>query len=620
MRAIPQMLVYASIFATGFAHAAVPDAVLPSHESPVALDYASDPDPINPLPALQSLLDQAHARDLAHDRVWQHLILFRGHAEVTSKGFYLSDLDATHLKKITPQQELDAALTAFQQDPKQICLFPARYFWLSLKLSTLPASALKTCTNLPDANQDVRMLLVSGYLKNPVSTFGHVLITIGAEGERQNLLDHAYNYGAIVPPGENGLTYAVKGLLGFFNARFAYSQFFKQDIIYAKTEQRDMWAYTLNLTPEQKALYIYHLAEVQSRAIGYYFIKQNCAYRTGELLELISDIHTTQHIAPWYPPEYIFDQIEEYRQIHPEFIKNVDYLPSDQAKLYANFALIPQPLQQAINRAIKHADFSQISTLPESDQIKALDFLIPYINFKQIGNPDPRLAQQKRQLVRMRIALPPSDTDPAPIAQRPSPALGEKPSQVEIGIARDERFLNLTVYNKDLLSPNGNPHDEFKMLDFSLVDQHGRVRLAKADFIHIVKIENLAQPLTGENKYSWQLSAGAKPDAYSGALLRPYAQAGIGAGYDLTPHLIGYSMLGAELNDSQAKIDLLSDTALVYLHDDLRAKLIQHFEQRKAERLLRETRFELQYRVAKNADVSVLLSNRTRALSYQYYW
>lgn len=603
-------LVYACICCSGLAQASEPDALPP----------AVSPATSSPPALTQALLDQAHRLHLADDRVWQRLMLFRGHAEVLSSGFYLSDLNAEPTKTVTPQQELDAALAAFQSDPSSICRYPARYFWLTTKLDTLPASALNACPDLPDTHQDVRMLLVSGYLKNPVSTFGHVLITIGQQDERQNLLDHAYNYGAIVPPGENGLSYATKGLLGFFNARFAASPFFKQDIIYAKTEQRDMWAYTLNLTPEQQAIYIYHLFELQSRAIGYYFIKQNCAYRTGELLELIADIHTTAHPAPWYPPLYIFDQIEEYRTTHPDFIKRVDYLPSDQSKLYANFAELPPALQRVINQAIQRNDFSPIATLSQPDQIRALEFLIGYMNFKKIEQPGPRYSQIKNQLVRMRIALPESDTDPAAIAPRASPALGEKPSKIELGVARDEGFLNLTVYNKDLLSPNGNPHDEFKMLDFALTDHHGQVRLAKADFIHILKIENLGQQLTGEDKYSWQLALGAKPDAYSGELLRPYAQVGIGAGYDFSPSFIGYSMLGTELNDSKAKIDLLSDTAVIYLHDDLRAKLIQHFEQRKNERLLRETRFELQYRLAKNADVSLLLSNQTRALSYRYYW
>jgi hypothetical protein len=599
-------LLYACILCSGWAHAS---------------------DDVVPTPALSAPmpLAQTQINTLAADPIWQRLILLKNqHAEVLSKGFYLSDLNAEHLKKVTPESELSATLSAFQTDPKALCQYPARYYWLSDKVPNLPVAALSACPNLPDVTLDVRMLLVNGYMKNPVSTFGHVLITVGQQGERQNLLDHAFNYGAIVPPGENGLSYATKGLLGFFNARFAASDFFKQDLIYAKTEQRDMWAYTLNLTPQQKALFIYHLAELKSRAIGYYFLKQNCAYRSGELLELITDIHTTERPAPWYPPIYIFDQIEEYRLAHPDFIKSVDYLPSDQTKLYANFALLPKALQQTINHAIQTSDLTAIEQLSATDRIQALEFLISYMNYKLVDKPDPRITALKRRLVQMRIQLPESETDPAQIKAHPSPALGEKPSKLAIGIGQNHGStygqLNVSVFNKDLLSPNGNPHDEFKMLDFSLLDRHGQVKLAQADFIHILKIEDLSQQLTGERKYSWQLSAGAKPDTYSGALLRPYVQAGIGAGYDFSPSLIGYSLLGAELNDSHAKVDLTSDTALVYLHGDLRAKLILHLAQRKDEYLAHETRFELQYRVAKNADIKLLLSNQTQALSYLYYW
>jgi len=221
--------------------------------------------------SVQQLIQQARELHLADEPVWKKIILFNQHAEITSKGFYLSDLDAKNIKKITPQLELNASIDALNKNPALICQYPARYYWLSRHLTGMPTNALESCKNLPNAKQDVRLLLVSGYLKNPVSTFGHVLITIGAEDERQNLLDNAYNYGAVIPKGENGLNYIWKGLFGLYDSRFASSQFFKQDIVYAKTEQRDIWAYTLNLTPEQKALFIYHLVEVQSNTIDYYF-------------------------------------------------------------------------------------------------------------------------------------------------------------------------------------------------------------------------------------------------------------------------------------------------------------------------------------------------------------
>ena len=568
----------------------------------------------------QQIKQQARGLHLADESIWHKIILFKRYAEVTSKDFYLSDLSAKNLKKITPQIELDASIDALHENPALICKYPARYYWLSRHLTGMPTNALQSCKELPNAKQDVRLLLVSGYLKNPVSTFGHVLITIGAEDERQNLLDNAYNFGAVIPNGENSLSYIAKGLFGSYESRFANSQFFKQDIVYAKTEQRDIWAYTLNLTPEQKALFIYHLTEVQLHTFDYYFIKRNCAYRSGELLELISDIKTTNHIAPWYAPEYTFDQIEEYRKLHPEFIKSVEYLPSDQNKLYFSFAKMPQAMQQQINHYIESKDLNQIEQQPESDQERIFEFLIAYTNFKQIGDDNPHYQAQKKILVQKRIQLPVNDEAPEVMPARPSSALGEKPSKLGLGIGDDQATITFTIFNKDMLSSYSNLHSEFKMLDFSWQIKDQQIQLQSADFIRILKIEDLGQKLTGERQMSWELAVGAKPDTFTGELHRPYVRAGLGAGYDFSSNLIGYSMLSAELNDSAAKIDAVSETGLLYQQEPFGVKLTQHFQQRKDQDLASETRFEFKYRLAKNADLRLLLSQTKKVLTYQIYW
>jgi hypothetical protein len=582
--------------------------------------YADEPADFERQTFTLEFKQEANHLQLANNPVWQKLILFKNHAEVISSGFYLSDLTASHLKQITPQQELDATFDAFQKNPQLICQYPARYYWLSHQLTDMPSAALNSCKNLPNVNQDIRLLMVGGYLKNPVSTFGHVLITVGESGERQSLLDHSYNYGAKIPNGESSLAYIYNGFLGHYPASFADVQFFKQDIMYSKTEQRDIWSYTLNLTAEQKALFIYHLAEVKSHSFDYYFIKQNCAYRTGELLELISDIKITDRITPWYIPEYVFDQIEEYRDIHPDFIKNVEYLPSDQNKLYFTFKNLPKALQYDINDYIHTGELTHIEQLQESDQEKVLDFLIAYLKFKQISHNKPKYQAQKNKLIQMRIQLPVSDDVEHPMPPLPSSALGEKPSELGLGVGNQRAYLNFALFNKDLLSAYSNPHNEFQMLDFSFIYQKDQLKLQSADLIHILKIEDLSQQLAGEKKYSWELAAGVKQDIFTGELHRPYIQGGLGAGYDFSQNLIGYSMLSAELNDSAAKIDAVSETALVYQHESFGFKISQVFQQRQNKALANDTRFELKYRVTKNTDLRLLLSHQNNYLNYQYFW
>jgi len=91
----------------------------------------------------QQIKQQARDLHLADESVWHKIILFKQHAEVTSKDFYLSDLSAKNIKKITPQIELDASIDALHENPTLICKYPARYYWLSRRLMLY--KAVKTC-------------------------------------------------------------------------------------------------------------------------------------------------------------------------------------------------------------------------------------------------------------------------------------------------------------------------------------------------------------------------------------------------------------------------------------------------------------------------------------------
>jgi hypothetical protein len=605
---------YRSFFCTGIL------SICLSHAFAQADTVINDHNEVSIQQPKTQLKQQAAQLNLANDPVWRKLIFYRQHAEVITPKFYLSDLTAKNLNNITAQQELNATLDAFEQNPKLICLYPARYYWLSGKITGLPRADLNLCKSLPNVNQEVRFLLVSGYLKNPVSSFGHVLITIGEQGEKQNLLDNAYNYGAVIPNGENSIEYVSKGFLGLYPAGFANSKFFKQDAIYAKNEQRDIWVYTLNLTDEQKALLIYHLVEVKSHYFYYYFIKQNCAYRTGELLELISDIDITHHVMPWYSPEYVFHQIEEYRITHPDFIKNVTYLPSDQKQLYITFAKMSKPMQQSINYYIHSRELFLINQLSIKNQIEALDFLIAYLNFKQIENKIPQDEVAKKQLIRLRIQLPVSDEDQMNISSRASPALGEKPSKIGIGIGRDQGYLSFTVYDKSLLTSDSSGHDEIKMFDFLSIYRQHKIELQSADFIHILKIENISQPLAGEKKLSWAFNLGVKQDRYTGQMHRPYGQGSLGVGYNFNSKLTGYSLMGVELNDSHALIDVISEIGFVYKREQIGFKLTEYLQQGYGQGLAHDTRFEMKYRLSNNVDLRLLLSRQSNYLEYQYFW
>ena len=223
---------------------------------------------------LAEALQVAASLDLARHPTWLKLLHYEGRlpqSVVLTDDFFLSPEGRSN-----PQAELHATLEAYflpwQQDTDEHprCRFPARYYWLSRQLP-LPDYALKEphCRRLSnwallDRVKSVSLLLVSGYLGNPASTFGHALLKLNTDSSDDDygLFDLTLNYGALIPENESALRYVVRGLLGGYEAGFSDRYFYTQDLVYSHTEFRDIWDYRLDLSNHQRTLLILHIWEI----------------------------------------------------------------------------------------------------------------------------------------------------------------------------------------------------------------------------------------------------------------------------------------------------------------------------------------------------------------------
>lgn len=560
-----------------------------------------------------ALMQQAEQKQLADQSVWQHLLLYRQKQEVQTAGFYLSQD-----KPFSPKKELEQTLRYAHDNPQAFCKYPARYVWLASQLSGFDLSST-VCKGLPDPTQDLRLILVSSYLKNPASTFGHVLVRTGVN-DQQSLLDQSYSFGAHVPRQENGVIYVFKGLFGFYDAGFAKTEFFKQDMVYSKHEQRDMWEYIINLTDEQKELINYHLYELQHLDFDYYFLKQNCAYRSGELLELVSDLAMTERLSPWYAPDYIFHQLTE-SQAQAHLIRSVRYIPSDQNKIYQQFSAFSPEVQAALNQTIFHQQIDLLQQYPEDQRIALVNFLILYINYKDPDEQNAALKNFKKNLIKARFQLPVEDAEPVQmIGDRPSPATGPKPSQLSLYVAEDQQQLGVALFSREMLNTHTALDAEFKMMNMVAEIDHDAVKLDHIDFLKMLKIEDLSQPLIGERHWSWELATGLQTDAFNDRRYQPYILAGIGGGYRWNEYLIGYGLLDAELNDSHQKIDGILHAGMVYKKNQFAVQIDHQTRKRDSLAAKSLTQTTLKYDLAKNADVRLILKSRDVGMSYQYYW
>lgn len=171
---------------------------------------------------------------MSEHKQWQHLLFYKnGKAEVISPDFYLTDPKVQSIPTFSPYEELLATLK-HASDNSIVCRYPARYLWLNWHLPELKID-WQNCPDLPNPNQEISLILVSNYLKNPASSFGHVLVKTSSAMDREedgirqlsseDLLNSSYNFGARIPANENGAMYAIKGLFGFYDSGFSEAEF-----------------------------------------------------------------------------------------------------------------------------------------------------------------------------------------------------------------------------------------------------------------------------------------------------------------------------------------------------------------------------------------------------------
>lgn len=593
--------------------------------------------------------DPQRLKAVAEHLQWQHLLFYKnGNAEVISPDFYLTDPNTQSASNFSPYDELIATLKN-AHDASVVCRYPARYLWLNQHLPELKVD-LQRCPDLPDPNQEISLILVSNYLKNPASSFGHVLVKTSAamatgdpvtgQLSGEDLLNNSYNFGARIPPTDNGMMYAIKGLFGFYDAGFSEAEFFKQDAVYSKNEQRDMWEYVLDLKAFETQLLNYHLYEAKSARFDYYFIKQNCGYRTGEILELISDIKTTERLGPWYAPDYVFDQLLEYNtdanneNNTSPLVASVRYLPSEQTQLRQKFLQLPKAIQAIINSVIRTENTAPLLTLDSDDRALAIDFLILHRTYKISQNDTPQHQALKKQLLSQRFTLPASnELATLVIPDKPSPALSNKTSQTKVILSEQKAQIGVSLFVKDPLNPYNDINKRFEAVQVTLGYDFDEDKLALTDFVFLdmQQIEDLAQPLAGEPKLSWQLKTGTRTDLFTGDKHSPYGQAGIGAGVMLGKQVLGYGMVNTTIHDQDSHLDVGVELGLRAKRQGQAAELSYTTNKRDGRASISQTKLTVRQQLSKNNDARIIVTHTNNSIvndsdsldagvAWHHYW
>ena len=244
---------------------------------------------------LQSAIKQAEELQLGQHEIWLALLHYKTEtltwrfiSQVDDARFFLAENGKTDA-----HAELVADLKAFlgaSEEKKSQCLFPARWWWLKKQLA-LPDDYDVVCPKLDAfmerfSHHKLFLVFPSMYLNNPGSIFGHTFLRFDGDGE-SILSSQTLNYAARVDKTDNLVAYIGKGLFGGYRGIFKARPYYVRVRKYNDIENRDIWEYQLDFTPEEIEQLVRHVWEVKGIDFDYFFFRENCAYRLLALLDAI---------------------------------------------------------------------------------------------------------------------------------------------------------------------------------------------------------------------------------------------------------------------------------------------------------------------------------------------
>jgi len=503
-----------------------------------------------------------HLAELASDPYWIAL----GHYETGKLGGWRSyvDDDAFFLAADgdhDPAAELAATVQALYRpvelgDLHPQCIYPARTRWLKaqLQLDDLPRPDCAEYRNwFADINPHSTVLVFpAAYLNSPSSMFGHTLLRIDqADIDSHNtaLLSYALNFGAFIEGDDNSILYAWRGLMGGYPGLFALVPYRDKLSEYNSLENRDLWEYRLNLTPEETARMVEHVWELKQIRFDYFFFDENCSYRLLELLEIARPgIELTEHFPLTAIPTDTVRAVKD-----AGLIERIDYRPSRERELLAR----AEPLQAdeqawALRLSEDPARLSDTDFLALPAERRALiqDAAFRLVRYHANSEEGSSNAQRSFQLLGAINRNPPP---PLEVERPPLPEEGHESRTWQLaGGSRDDRAFaeyGLRMAYHDL----GDNLDGFplgaqiEILQLKLRQyENNHWQLQRLDLANIRSLtprNALLQPL------SWQIGGGLErvPGEDGDTPLVGHISGGGGYSWQLSDDLLGFALGTARL-------------------------------------------------------------------------
>ena len=460
----------------------------------------------------------AEKKELSKSRYWQlllHIPSPGSESEIDDKNFFISK-EGYH----NPKAELDATIYALYNekmfdDNATACKFPARTHWLkeTLNLKNLPevnCQAFNLLIKRMDP-QSASLVFPSAHVNSPASMFGHTFIRIDSSYESK-MLSYAINYAAGADPDkENGILFAIKGLMGGYPGNYSLLPYYEKLKEYRDSDQRDIWEYDLDLNSDEVMQMVRHIWELKDTYSWYYFFDENCSYNMLWLIEVARpSVHLRE--AFYYqviPPETVHVIYES------GIVKAMHYRPSKRTTLLAYEDVLDSIgredallLAKGKKNITDILDTNATSTQEKRFILEAASELNQYSYMNSDTKKDDYLANS-RKILTARAQLGKGET--LDIKTPENPIEGHQATRVmaETGWRNGTpvqflgfRFANHDIYDSDVGYLRGT---QIEFLDTLLRYEENEVAIEKLTLLSIVSIAPRSDFF---KNLSWRMKSG----------------------------------------------------------------------------------------------------------------
>ena len=363
--------------------------------------------------------------------------------------------------------------------------------------------------------------------------------------------------------------------MGGYPGLFALVPYREKLAEYTRLENRDLWEYQLNLTPEETGRMIEHVWELKQIRFDYFFFDENCSFRLLELLQVARPgLQLTDQFQLTAIPTDTVKAVDD-----AGLVEQINYRPSRERELQSRAnALSPaeQELLQQLAAGSAQVDQAEFQVLSPERQALVQDGAFRLLRYQANGQErDSVTAQRSFELLQAISRNPPPSLE-IERPGRPEDGHDSRTWQVGAGSRGDRAFgeygLRMAYHDLEDNLDSFPLGAQIEILNLKVRQYEGNDwKLQQLDLASIRSLtprNQLLQPL------SWQVRGGLErvpgnSDKDGEETLVSHISGGAGGSWQLSDDLLAFSLGTGRLehnNDFAAAIApaLGFDTGLLW--------------------------------------------------------